>query len=489
MRAVAAKPLSKLVPSGKIDGGTPFRLYTLVAAWRATGRLLLTDAEGTHWEIFFRHGGPELVQTSHPDYAIHNYLLQKEAVDEATMRDGLALGIGLIEALCGAGVLSLEQAHKYLAGYSRALLVRALNVEEGSFEWEVDAERPSLAIPLGDRWKLLSAVGRRIPIDSVMRRLDGLLDSPIAKVADPLVSFDVLGLHPQEARVAATFDGTRSLAGLASANSQYSELIYRTACFLAAAGLVEFFARTPGVSKPAPVAPQPESTLSPALRAEFEDARSFMRTIEGKDHFAVLGLSQSASAAQVREAYFRLAKAFHPDTAPKGVPELVELKERITARLNEAYSALSDDERRAAYLQELEAGEAVDVGPILEAEQIFQRAMLLIKVRKFGEALQELDRAIELNGEEAEFWAYRALAFYFSAKNKRTAKKTAMDQIEKALALNDRCVPAYLVAARISTLAGDRREALRNYERCLELDPKHIEAQRELKLLRSRGKS
>lgn len=486
--AGAVEPLSKLVPSGQILGGTPFRLYTLVAAWRATGRLLLTDTSGTQWEIFFRHGSPELVQTSDPDLTISNYLLKKGVVDEATMEDGLSLGVGLVEALCGAGVLSLEQAQKFLGGYSRALLVRALAVEEGIFSWEVDAPRPSLAIPLGDRWKLLSAVGRRLKPDSVERRLEGLKNRPITRVRESLVPWEALGLHPQEVRIAAAFDGTRTLAGLAAANPAHRELIFRTAAFLAAAGLVTFGAQpvAPAVGKgKAPErAAEDDSAIPAHVRSEIESARSFLKTIEGKDLFGVLGLERNATANQIREAYFALARTFHPDTAGKGSSELTELKQQITARINEAYHVLGDDARRAEYLAS--GGEAVDIGPILEAEQVFQRAMLLIKVRRFQDALAELDRAIGLNPNEAEFYAYRGLAMYFAAPKRLDARRTAMEQVEKALQMNERCAVAHLVAARIATVAGDKKEAIRQYESCLRLDPSNRDAQRELQRLQAR---
>jgi hypothetical protein len=64
------------------------------------------------------------------------------------------------------------------------------------------------------------------------------------------------------------------------------------------------------------------------------------------NHYAVLGIGQGASQAEVRQAYRRLVKAAHPDVAGD------------TARfrlVTEAYDVLSDPARRAAYDSHLRA--------------------------------------------------------------------------------------------------------------------------------------
>ena len=61
------------------------------------------------------------------------------------------------------------------------------------------------------------------------------------------------------------------------------------------------------------------------------------------DHYATLGLDRGTTAAQVKEAYRKLALRLHPDV--NDAPEAEEL----FANLTEAYGILSDAKRRAAY--------------------------------------------------------------------------------------------------------------------------------------------
>src|SRR3982751_3618285 len=61
------------------------------------------------------------------------------------------------------------------------------------------------------------------------------------------------------------------------------------------------------------------------------------------DHYAVLGISRTATKAQVKDAYRRNARRLHPDVNPD--PWAAE---RFTT-MTHAYEVLSDDTRRAEY--------------------------------------------------------------------------------------------------------------------------------------------
>lgn len=62
------------------------------------------------------------------------------------------------------------------------------------------------------------------------------------------------------------------------------------------------------------------------------------------DHYQILGLSQTATAAQIRTAFKRLAMQYHPDRNP-GNP----MAEEIFKQVNEAYHILSDPLKKARY--------------------------------------------------------------------------------------------------------------------------------------------
>jgi molecular chaperone DnaJ len=64
---------------------------------------------------------------------------------------------------------------------------------------------------------------------------------------------------------------------------------------------------------------------------------------EKRDYYEVLGVARSSSNEDIRSAYRRLAKEFHPDV------NKTDGAEEKFKEINEAYAVLSDAERRASY--------------------------------------------------------------------------------------------------------------------------------------------
>ena len=64
-----------------------------------------------------------------------------------------------------------------------------------------------------------------------------------------------------------------------------------------------------------------------------------------KDYYRTLGVAREASADEVRKAFRKLARKYHPDVSKEADAE-ARMKE-----VNEAYAVLSDPEKRAAYDQ------------------------------------------------------------------------------------------------------------------------------------------
>lgn len=62
------------------------------------------------------------------------------------------------------------------------------------------------------------------------------------------------------------------------------------------------------------------------------------------DYYEVLGVTKTASADEIKKAYRRLAKEYHPDTNAGD-----KAAEEKFKKINEAYTVLSDSEKRKMY--------------------------------------------------------------------------------------------------------------------------------------------
>jgi curved DNA-binding protein CbpA len=66
------------------------------------------------------------------------------------------------------------------------------------------------------------------------------------------------------------------------------------------------------------------------------------------NYYALLGVPPTASSAEIKRAYRRLARQYHPDLHAQAQDEQIK-------RVNEAYEILSDAEKRTTYDKERQA--------------------------------------------------------------------------------------------------------------------------------------
>ncbi|HIK09647.1 MAG TPA: J domain-containing protein [Oscillatoriaceae cyanobacterium M33_DOE_052] len=71
-----------------------------------------------------------------------------------------------------------------------------------------------------------------------------------------------------------------------------------------------------------------------------------MAATDFKDYYAILGINKGANAEEIKKAYRRLARKYHPDMNPGNAQAEAKFKE-----ISEAYEVLSDPDKRRKYDQ------------------------------------------------------------------------------------------------------------------------------------------
>jgi curved DNA-binding protein CbpA len=244
-------------------------------------------------------------------------------------------------------------------------------------------------------------------------------------------------------------------------------------------------------AKPVQELAPPPSTLPPdpkarELVAEIDAAYDRMQQ---QSFYELLGVPRDADADAIRKRYLELAKRWHSDRfAGLELGERAAKAEEIFRRIAEAQRILSDGAQRKAYdfvLERHAQGLPTEAGVILEAEAVFKKAQGLVRRGQAAAALPLLERAVELNKGEPEFWIYLGYALY-SAKGK-AALGEAEANIRHGLEMRDKLDVGYEFLGRIARVEGCADDARKNFRRALELNPKNLEAERELRLMTMRS--
>ncbi|HEX8952754.1 MAG TPA: DnaJ domain-containing protein, partial [Polyangia bacterium] len=106
----------------------------------------------------------------------------------------------------------------------------------------------------------------------------------------------------------------------------------------------------------------PAAAAGPAtvdgLDLTVEQARridEFFVSLATRDAFELLEIARDADKKEVKRAYFKMSKELHPDRFfGKNIGPYRERLSKIFQSIKAAYELLSDDARRAAYLDSVE---------------------------------------------------------------------------------------------------------------------------------------
>lgn len=398
----------------------------------------------------------------------------------------------------------------------REALIEALSWEEGTYAFEeqpapsADVDSRSGELPLPEviqetvrgpenRDDVLNALG---DIDRVLRL------GPEASGA--------LDLTPNDRLVLAGVDGVRTLRQVIERTPIALGDVQQSLFGLLFAGVVECVLPQPGgdatneppAAEPAtelPADPEPVAAAeaqpplatapppavvdeaSEARRLEIQDA---LRDLSHRNHFEVLGVPRGATDLEIREAYFRLVRQFHPDRHAE--PALADLKKELEAlfiRIGEAYEVLGHPRRRARYEAELtgplpaQSTEASgEVENALLADDAIRRAEQFMEESQYWDAIQILETVIpQIQSSRLKHEAQVRLARAYT-RNPKWVRRG--EELLQAVVREDPSwVDAYYVLGTIYRGNGFKSRAVAMFRKVLELKPSHRPAAAEIRSL------
>lgn len=249
-------------------------------------------------------------------------------------------------------------------------------------------------------------------------------------------------------------------------------------------------------AKAAPGKPLPQDHA--ARRAEIQMRVS---TIEDETYFEVLGVQKEATGEDIRNAYFGLAKRWHPDRTPPELADLKPLVARIFARIGEAYSTLGDAEKRGTYMASLSnptrargTAEEEKVVRAVNAALEFQKAEALLRKNDLDGAERHVRLAADADPGQPEYTTLLAWVTAlkrgepkdFNAAGHSQHYDDLIGMLDEVLRGDPRYERALFYRGTLLKRVGREDKAIRDFRLAAELNPKNIDAAREVRLWEKR---
>lgn len=247
----------------------------------------------------------------------------------------------------------------------------------------------------------------------------------------------------------------------------------------------------PAPSRPSGVSNAPAPTPAEQQLATLIEQRADQ--LKKKDHFATLGVTQQANRDQVKAAFLGLAKTFHPDRLPPSLPHLAQKMSAVFESIREAYEVLYDESRRMAYVANQAAaartqgtGSSPSTAGQSQASDLFKMGEVYFKKRDYKQADEHFARAHLLDKGAASL-AAQAWAIYMDPTRKAESAN-ARGLMQKALTIDPACDRAHYQLGVIARVEGDMERAEKHFREAVRVNPRHLEASQELRLIEMRRK-
>lgn len=90
---------------------------------------------------------------------------------------------------------------------------------------------------------------------------------------------------------------------------------------------------------------------TPGIKQKIQEAKLELKKSKRKDYYKILEVAQTATDDEIKKAYKRAALKWHPDKHSSGGEEQREAADKMFKDIGEAYSILSDQQKRSRYDQ------------------------------------------------------------------------------------------------------------------------------------------
>jgi curved DNA-binding protein CbpA len=308
------------------------------------------------------------------------------------------------------------------------------------------------------------------------------MDSILSFSSDPYYLYQELTLDHTGKKVISYIDNKSSIRDIIALTQLDGVGVLKTIyALLSSRVLIIRDKSTPGEDAPVGAGEEilsqnKEKKRDPGLKKEIED---IYQRLDNIGYYGVLGLEFFSPISEIKRAFYKTVKKFHPDIHFSLDDDSVKNKlSHIFSCINEAYRTLSDPQKKREYDKSLTIKPAKLTTNQDKAKVKFEKAKVLIKKHKYSDAVLLLEQALYYDRKSAEYHFYYGLVLI-----KQNKLKEGKRAIERALELEPFNENYVTELAFIYLRSGLYRRARSLFEKALSIAPDNIHALEGIKKL------
>ena len=202
---------------------------------------------------------------------------------------------------------------------------------------------------------------------------------------------------------------------------------------------------------------------------------------QSQDYYSILELSTDATPEDIKTAFRRLARQYHPDLNQHNTEATAKFQQ-----ISQAYEILSDPQKRHRYYleyyvpcserkQQKSHDKAVNRQPLFtfnrRAEKFYNQGLKKCQQQQYQKALAKYNKAIELDAQFIEAYLQRC-EIYFTLGN----HQGILEDCYQLIKLNPALVKAFYYQGRARHLLGLLPGAIDSYSEVIRQDDHHAYA-------------
>jgi len=318
-----------------------------IAQKNSSGLLRLSRGKAIK-AIFFESGAPtfaisNLSNEQLDDILLKGGLVTLEQIQHAKERAGKTQRIG--PALVEMGVLDDSQMRKLVSDLVMRIIVSVFEWTQADYNFDERIRAAhEVTLSLGVADVLLQGARHAAEFQQVA---DALVpqDSVVVKSRTNDVRADTGRLIPLESYILSRIDSPTAVNEVGAMSGLGDADAHRAVCALVAAGFLKVLDRDKDDPDDAAAREAGES-----LERVREDVVRKLHFSNTADFYDVLSVSRQATTAEIKAAYYHLAKKYHPDRYhQRDSGDLRNKLEALFALITQAYDTLSQPAERAGY--------------------------------------------------------------------------------------------------------------------------------------------